>query len=110
MEGGKRCRLQVLATNGYRTSYVETPEFVVSDKPARILLGSMQGPMLFAQGFSHVHGPLMGEAIAWSADGKEVWRGGSFDVRRLRYGVRQIAVTVKVPDGETSGIVLGHYD
>lgn len=110
MEGGKRCRLQVLATNGYHTSYVETPEFAASEKPMRILLGDMRGPMLFAQGFSHKHGPLTGEALIWSADGKEVARGGSFDVRRLRYGIREIQVAAIAPDGLTRQVVLGRYD
>jgi hypothetical protein len=110
MEGGASCRLQVLATNGYHTSYVETPNFAVPEKPTRVLLGDMRGPTLFAQGFSHKHGPLVGEAIVWSANGKEVARGGSFDVRRLRYGGRQIAVAVSAPDGTTSRIVLGPYD
>jgi hypothetical protein len=110
MEGGERCRLQVLATNGYHTSYVETPKFAVPEKPMRILLGDWRGPMLFAQGFSHKHGPLVGEAIVWSADGKEVARGGSFDVRRLRYGVRQIQVAATAPDGVTKRLLLGRYN
>jgi hypothetical protein len=110
MEGGEHCRLQVLATNGYHTSYVETPEFTAPEKPMRILLGDMRGPMLFAQGFSHKHGPLIGEAIVWSVDGKEVARGGSFDARRLRYGIRQIEVTASAPDGLTKQVVLGRYD
>jgi hypothetical protein len=110
MEGGERCRLQVLATNGYHTSYVETPEFAVPEKPMRILMGAMRGPVLFAQGFSHRHGPLVGEAIVWSADGKEVSRGGSLDVRRLKHGIRQIQVAASAPDGVTKRVVLGRYD
>jgi hypothetical protein len=109
MEGGERCRLQVLATNGFHTSYVETPSFAVPEKPTRILLGDTRGPILFAQGFSHKHGPLTGEAIVWSADGEEVARGGSFDVRRLGYGIRQIQVAVSAPDRIITRVVLGRY-
>ena len=69
----------------------------------------MRGPTLFAQGFSHKHGPLTGEAIVWSADNEEASRGGSFDVRRLGYGIRQIQVAVSAPDGATTRIVLGRY-
>ena len=44
MEGGERCRVQVLATNGYHTSYVETPTFAMPEKPIRILTGRHARP------------------------------------------------------------------
>src|SRR5689334_3634776 len=37
MPGGKRCVVQVIATNGYRTSYVQTRHFEVTEKPPELL-------------------------------------------------------------------------
>jgi hypothetical protein len=95
MPGGDRCVSQVIATNGYQTSYVETPPFSVPPKPPEILLATPEGPLLFAQGFSREDGPLVGEAIEWLTDGKNpVGTGASFDVRHLGGRIRTLAVRV----------------
>ena len=44
--------VQVLATNGYRTSYVQTRYFEVPVKLPDLLFGRLAGSVLFAQGFS----------------------------------------------------------
>ena len=56
MPGSKRCRVEVIATNGYRTSYAATRHFGVPTKPPELLLEDNEGPVLFAQGFSRDHG------------------------------------------------------
>lgn len=111
MPGGERCIAQVIATNGYHTSYVETPHFAVPQKPPEILLATPRGPMLFAQGFSHEEGPLIGESIVWLADGKRaVGTGASFDARTLRRGTHPLAVRVTDSKGVVTLQHLGWYD
>lgn len=110
MPGGKRCRVEVIATNGYRTSYVKTRHFEVPVKPPELLLGENDGPILFAQGFSREHGPITGEAIAWLADEKIVHRGGSLDVRTLAKGIHRIAVSVSDSSGDDRAELVGTFD
>jgi hypothetical protein len=111
MPGSERCIAQVIATNGYHTSYVETPHFGVPLKPPEILLATPRGPMLFAQGFSHEEGPLVGESIVWLADGKRaVGTGASFDARELRRGTHLLAVRVTDSKGAVTLQHLGWYD
>jgi hypothetical protein len=96
MPGGKRCVVQVLATNGYRTSFVQTRHFEVPTKIPDILVGNTEGPVLFAQGFSRQDGPIVGESIVWfDSDGTVVHRGGSLDLRTLNPGTHSISVSVK---------------
>lgn len=110
MPGGERCVVQVLATNGYRTSYVETRRFDVPRKLPEILLGENGGPVLFAQGFSREHGPIISDGIVWLADQREVARGGSFDVRGLASGRHEISVAVRDSDGKQRKESVGTYD
>ena len=84
MPGGPHCVVQVLATNGYRTAFVQTRPFDVAVKPLEVMLGDANSPILFAQGYSRQDGPLTGNAIAWlDHSGTVVGRGGTFDVRTL---------------------------
>src|SRR5262249_1256208 len=110
MPGGKRCVVQVLATNGYRTSYVETRRFEVPLKPPCVMAGDTQGPVLFAQGFSLQDGPLAGENLVWLVDGAEHRRGGSVDVRGLTPGAHRISVLVSDQAGQQNTSLLGSYD
>jgi len=111
MPGGKRCIAQVIATNGYQTSYVKTPRFAVPRKPPEILLATPQGPLLFAQGFSRQEGPLLGESIVWLADGtRQVGTGASFDVRQLGGRTHQLDVRVTDSKGAVTLQHLGWYN
>jgi hypothetical protein len=111
MPGGERCVAQVIATNGYQTSYVETPPFSVPRKSPEILLATPGGPLLFAQGFSREEGPLVGESIEWLVDGKRpIGTGASFDARRLGGRVRQMAVRVTDSRGMVTIQHLGWYN
>ena len=111
MPGGERCIAQVIATNGYQTSYVETPPFAVPRKSPEILLATPQGPLLFAQGFSREEGPLVGESIVWLADGgRPVGMGASFDVRQLGDRTHQLAVRVTDSRGAVTLQHLGWYN
>ena len=111
MPGGDRCVAQVIATNEYHTSYVETPPFAVPRKPPEILLATPKGPLLFAQGFSREEGPLVGKSIVWLADGKkEVGTGASFDARRLGGRVHLLAVRVTDSKGVVTLQHLGWYN
>jgi hypothetical protein len=116
MAGGKRCVVQVLATNGYRTSYVQTRYFEVPVKPPEILLGDAGGPVLFAQGFSREGGPIPGDNLVWLIDGIIVTeqaatrRGGSLDVRTLPLGTYQISIQVTDQAGRQRVQLLGTYD
>ncbi len=110
MPGGKRCVVEVIATNGYRTSYARTRHFVVPQKPPELLMGANEGPVLFAQGFSREHGPITSEDIAWLADGEVCQTGGTLDVRTLSSGIQEISVRATAPDGRESIAVVGSYD
>lgn len=111
MPGGPRCVAQVIATNGYRTSYVQTRRFDVTLKAPEVFLGPADGPVLWAQGFSRQHGPITGESIVWrTGDGTEAGRGGSFDVRTLPAGRHAVSVAVVDPDGRERGELAGLYD
>lgn len=123
MPGGERCCVQVIATNGYRTSYVQTRHFEVPVKPPEILLGDTSGPVLFAQGFSLEHGPIVDDNIKWLIDdGAVVQHGGTLDVRKLASSIptalgaemmsstHRICVQVCDPDGAKRIAVLGTYD
>jgi len=110
MPGGEKCVLQVVATNGYQTSYVQTPSFALPAREPQILLGDDQGPLLFAQGISAQDGPLIGDLITWSAGDKTVAHGGSFDVRRLGRGGHDLTVTVTDRSGRRAAQWLGRYD
>jgi hypothetical protein len=111
MPGGDHCIAQVIATNGYHTSYVETPPFAVPRKRPEILLATPRGPLLFAQGFSREEGPLVGESVVWLADGKRaVGTGASFDARRLRGGAHELSVRVTDSKGAVTLQHLGRYD
>jgi hypothetical protein len=111
MPGGRRCVAQVLATNGYRTSYVQTRQFEVPDKPPEVLLTNTGGPVLTAQGFSRQHGPLAAEALTWlTHDGQSVGQGTNLDVRTLPAGIQHIQVTVTDPTGLQRTEPVGPYD
>ena len=111
MPGSTHCVAQVIATNGYQTSFVETPAFAVPRKPPEILLATPRGPLLFAQGFSREEGPLVGDSIVWLADGRRpVGTGASFDARRLGGRTRQLAVRVTDASGAVTLQHLGWYD
>jgi len=110
MPGGKRCVVEVIATNGYRTSYARTQHFEVPQKPPELLMGANEGPILFAQGFSREHGPITSEDIAWLADGEVCQTGGTLDVRALSSGIQEISVRATAPDGRESIAAVGSYD
>jgi hypothetical protein len=111
MPGGPRCVVQVIATNGYRTSYVQTRRFDVTRNAPEVFLGPAEGPVLWAQGFSRQHGPITGESIVWRTDGGiEAGRGGSLDIRTLPAGNHQISVAVRDPDGQERVELAGRYD
>jgi hypothetical protein len=111
MPGGKRCVAQVLATNGYRTSYAHTRHFEVPTKPPEILLGETDGPVLFAQGFSRESGPIVDDQIEWSTEsGEVIHRGGTLDARTLPTGVHQLTVTVRDAEKVERRQLLGSYD
>jgi hypothetical protein len=110
MPGGKRCRAEVIATNGYRTSYASTRHFEVPTKPPELLLEHNEGPILFAQGFSREHGPITGDQITWLADGNVVGTGGTLDVRALTAGTHDISVRLSGPDNQDTTATIGAYD
>ncbi len=111
MPGGPQCVVQVLATNGYRTSYVQTRHFDVVRKTPEVFLGPSEGPVLWAQGFSRQHGPITGESIVWRADGGiEAGRGGSLDIRVLTAGSHPVSVGVRDQDGRERVEFVGFYD
>ncbi|MEU1599169.1 fibronectin type III domain-containing protein [Streptomyces sp. NPDC005708] len=111
LPGDDRCLVQVIATNGFHTSYVQTPQFALTKRPPRILLGTTDGPLLYAQGTSPQHGALTGTAITWLVDGAPTTTGGgSLDVRTLTRGTHTIAVHVTDPDGLNTSQSLGRYD
>ncbi len=109
MPGGDVCFAQVLATNGYQTAMVSTPTFRLPRKPTRLLLGPLDGPMLFAQGFSLEDGPILGERIHWAVDGNTAGYGGTFDAR---VGGERHIVTVTVLGADREHVTqdLGWYD
>lgn len=111
MPGGDHCVVQVLATNGYHTSYVQTPPFALPARPPSILLGENDGPLLFAQGTSPQYGPLTGPAVTWLVDGTpaEV-TGAALDVRSLGAGQHAVSVRVSDPAGRAVTQDLGVYD
>jgi len=111
MPGGPHCQVQVLATNGYRTAYVETRPFDVAVKPLEIMLGDTSNPMLFAQGYSRQDGPLTGDAIEWvHASGSILARGGNFDARTLPPGAHAVSVRLRSPAGESRTDLIGHFE
>ncbi len=111
MPGGKRCAVQVLATNGYRTSYVQTRYFEVPVKPPDLLVGEAYGPVLYAQGFSRQEGPIAGDGVVWLIDdGSASLRGGSLDVRTLAPGVHRVSVSVSDQTGRQTTNLVGSYD
>jgi hypothetical protein len=110
MPGGKRCVIEVIATNGYRTSYAKTRHFEVPVKPPELLLGETDGPILFAQGFSREEGPITGEAISWRADDKVVHLGGSLDIHTLPKGIHQISVSISTAGGDERTELVGTFD
>lgn len=110
MPGGKRCVVEAIATNGYRTSYARTRHFEVPEKPPELFVGETDGPILFAQGFLREDGPITGEGIAWRADGEIVSRGGTLDVRALPAGIHEISVGVTNPAGGERVEFVGSYD
>ena len=110
MPGGRRCVVEVIASNGYCTSYARTRHFEVPDKSPELFLGENEGPVLFAQGFSRQHGPITSDGIAWLAGGEVCQTGGTLDVRALPAGIQEISVRVTAPDGHESIAVVGSYD
>jgi hypothetical protein len=110
LPGGDRCVAQIIGTNGYRTAYVETPPFPVPRKDPEIIMSSPGGPLLFAQGYSHEEGPLLGKSIEWLADGQVLGTGASFDARQSRRGRHHLAVRVSDSIGRFTTQHLGWYD
>ncbi|QCX81460.1 hypothetical protein C9F11_39390 [Streptomyces sp. YIM 121038] len=110
MPGHERCVAQVIATNGYHTSYVQTPAFALPPRPPEVLLGAVEGPLLNAQGSSPQHGPITGADVAWLVDGRAAATGVSFDVRSTGSGAHAIAVRITDRDGLDITAPLGTYD
>jgi len=111
MPGGERCVIQVIATNGYRTSYIQTRHFQVPTKSIEILLGENKGPVLFAQGYSREHGPIVGEGITWMMDdGVVIKHGGTLDVRTLTEGVHRISIQLRDTLGKQLIKQIGTYN
>jgi hypothetical protein len=123
MPGGSACRVQVIATNGYQTAFVETPHFKVPVRAPRLILDLNEGPKLFAQGFSLEEGPIVGDAIAWFAatrtesegiqllgTARLVGRGGELDVRSLGTGFHRVEVQAVDHHGRLVRQRLGVYD
>jgi hypothetical protein len=112
MPGGGKCSVQVLATNGYQTSYVETIDFEMENRSPQLFIGNLEGPILFAQGYSLEDGPITGKQVQWILNDKQkiVGTGGSFDVSVLKSGLRELAVSVTDFKGKTSYQILGVYD
>jgi hypothetical protein len=110
MPGGKRCRAEVIATNGYRTSYACTRHFEVPEKPVEVLLGENDGPLLFVQGFSREHGPITDRGIEWLVRGEVVRTGGTLDARTIPAGTHEIRARLTAPDGREAIALVGSYD
>lgn len=110
LPGGEKCVAQVLATNGYQTSYVETPPFALPQRPPRVMIGDGEGPILFAQGFSQSGSPITGERISWIVDREARAHGGTFDVRQLGRGLHHVVVSVAEDDRENVSHAFGIYD
>ncbi|MGW3101367.1 hypothetical protein [Streptomyces sp. NPDC001100] len=111
LPGDEHCLVQVVATNGFHTSYVQTPPFALPKRPPRLLLGPTDGPLLHAQGTSPQHGALTETAITWLVDGTPAAStGGSLDVRTLSPGTHAITVRVTDPDHLAASQDLGRYD
>lgn len=111
LPGDHECLVQVIATNGYHTSYVQTPPFPLPPRPPRLLLADTEGPLLHVQGHSPQHGALTDAALTWQTDGSpSSVTGGSLDARTLGPGTHQLAVTATDPDGLTVTEQLGPYD
>jgi hypothetical protein len=108
MPGGRRCRAEVIATNGYRTSYVRTRWFDVPRKPPQVWLADTAGLLLYGQGFSLEDGPL---PVQWRADdGSTIATGEVFDVRLPVSGTRTITAAVTDAAGQISELLVGRYD
>lgn len=111
MPGGERCIVEVLATNGYRTSYVRTQHFEVPQRRPELFLAENEGPVLFAQGFSRQDGPITGERISWINDsGEVIHRGGTLDVRTLDTGTHTLSVAIQDPGGVSQTVLIGKYE
>jgi hypothetical protein len=109
LPGGAHCAVQVLATNGYHTSFVQTPQFALPVRPPSLLLGENEGPMLVAQGLSPAHGPLTGTSLRWLVDGRPSASGVTFDAR-TGAGLHAISVEATDPDQHVLIQDLGVYD
>ena len=108
MPGGQRCRAEVLATNGYRTSYARTRWFDVPRKVPTLLFGETQGPILYGQGYSKEEGAL---PVQWQADGGTILAtGSSCDVRLPVAGTRRISAIATDSAGLSTNVKLGEYD
>lgn len=110
MPGGKRCRVELIATNGYRTSYARTRRFEVPEKPVEAFLGENHGPLLFAQGFSRENGPVTDRDIEWLLQGQVVRTGGTLDARTIPAGTHEIRVRLTASDGRETVTLVGSYD
>jgi hypothetical protein len=108
MPGGQRCRAEVLATNGYRTSYARTRWFDVPRKVPILLLGETVGPILYGQGYSKEQGAL---PVQWRGDdGTVIATGTSCDVRLPVAGTRRISANVTDVTGLSTSVKIGEYD
>ena len=108
MPGGQHCRAEVLATNGYRTSYVRTRWFDVPAKVPTVLLGETNGPILYGQGYSKEEGAL---PVQWRADdGTILATGSSCDARLPVAGTRRVSASVIDSTGLSTTVRLGDYD
>lgn len=108
LPGGQRCRAEVIATNGYRTSYVRTRWFEVPRKSPIVLLGDTVGPTLYGQGLSLQEGAL---PVEWRADdGTVIATGTSCDVRLALVGTRAISAVVTDSSGLATAVLVGRYD
>jgi hypothetical protein len=107
---GGNCTIQVIATNGYQTSYVELPDFVLPYATDDICFSSEEGPIVSAEGISDRYGVIRGQSVQWLANGTAVFCGTRFDVRSLGGGVFRIKVSVSFPGGSVVSRDLGEYD
>jgi hypothetical protein len=107
LPGGKRCRLQVVASSGVRTAVAETPPFAVEVKPVKAhilsptdgtVIGKGERLELRGFGFSPDFGTTDFEDMVWSSN-----RDGLLDVghdtfvANLSIGRHRLELTV--PDG-----------
>lgn len=111
MPGGEACVISVIASNGYNAAVASMKPFSLRRRPAKALLSGLEGPILFAQGFTLEYGPISPGHIRWMMNGTDViGTTGSFDVRRLGPGIHKISVWINDPNTKWTEHPLGTFD